>query len=126
MGTRINQLPSGTLKASAYIPQDDGTTTEKISAGVLVPKKISISLPTASWTESSGVYSQTVTISGYTVTNNTKIDLQGDSTIFNQMLEDGTTKMYVSNNNGTLTAYALGEKPSINLTVQATVYEVLV
>ena len=32
--------------------------------------------------------------------------------------------IYIANNNGTFTAYAVGEKPTADLSVQVTVYEV--
>lgn len=32
--------------------------------------------------------------------------------------------IYIANNNGTFTAYAVGEKPTADLSVQVTVYDV--
>ena len=70
-------------------------------------------------------YTQTVTISGATVTANTKVDLQPDATALQQMLDDGTTALYIVNNNGTLTAYALSAAPTAALTIQVTLTEVV-
>ena len=76
---------------------------------------------TTSWS-GNGPYTQTVSISGGTV--NSKIDLQPNSTVLTQMTTDGVTAMYVENNNGTFTVYALGAAPSAALTIQYTRTEV--
>lgn len=85
-------------------------------------KVVSLSLPTTSWVGSVSPYTQAITITGSTA--NTKVDLQPDATIINQLVEDGCIALYIENNNGTLTAKAIGEKPTVNLTIQATHYEV--
>lgn len=83
---------------------------------------ISIQLLAANWTTSSaGVFTQTITVSD--ITANTKIDLQYSPAVMTQMINDGTTAMFVENNNGTLTVYAFGLAPTVDLTVQATKYE---
>lgn len=76
-----------------------------------------------SWTGSSSPYTQTVNVVGYTVSSNTKVDLYADSTVINSMVSSGTNTIMVINNNGTLTAYAIGGKPTSALTVQACIYE---
>ena len=40
------------------------------------------------------------------------------------MLEDGTSALYIANENGTFTAHAVGEKPTAALTLQTTMYDV--
>ena len=40
------------------------------------------------------------------------------------MADDGTVALYIANNTGTLTAYAVGEKTTVALTIQATITEV--
>ena len=86
-------------------------------------KKTSITLST-NWTGNTSPYTQTITISGTTA--NSKVDLQPDVTVIAQMADDGTMALYIANNNGTLTAYAIGEKPTVGLTIQATIIEVSV
>ena len=76
------------------------------------------------WSESSGVYSQTVTVTGATVTANSMVDLQL-SALQRQVIQGwGVTALWVENNSGTLTAYALGAQPQDGGTMQCTVTEV--
>ena len=65
-----------------------------------------------------------MTISG--TTSNSKVDLQPDVSVITQMMTDGTVALHIVNDNGTLTAYAVGEKPTVALTIQATIMEVRV
>ena len=84
-------------------------------------KKASITLST-NWTGAASPYTQSVTISGTTA--NSKVDLQPDATVIQQMTDDGTVALYITNVDGTLTANAVGEKPTVALTIQATITEV--
>lgn len=84
-------------------------------------KKTTVTLST-NWTGNASPYTQTVTISGTTV--NSKVDLQPDATAIAKMAEDGTMALYIANDNGVLTANAVGEKPTVALTIQATITEV--
>ena len=84
--------------------------------------KLSLTLAAASWTGSASPYTQGVTITGGTATS--QVDIQADAAAIQQMLDDGTNAIYIANNNGTFTAYAVGEKPTADLSVQVTVYDV--
>ena len=75
---------------------------------------VSITL-TTNWSGSSSPYTQTVTISG--ITTNSKVDLQPDAVVIQQMIDDGIVAMNIVNNNGVLTAYAVGEKPTVEMIV---------
>lgn len=77
----------------------------------------------ASW-DGSGPYTQVVTVTGVTITNNSKVDLQFNATAINTLIDAGVTALWVENNSGTLTAYAIGAALSTALTVQCTVMEV--
>ena len=77
----------------------------------------------ATWT-GVGPYTQTVTVTGATVTTASKIDLQPTPAQLAALVADGVTALVVENNAGTLTAYALGAAPSAAMTVQCTVTEV--
>ena len=88
----------------------------------ITTKIASITLST-SWTGSASPYTQSVTITGATITAKTKVDVQFDSTAVAQMVSDGTNAIYISNSSGTLTAYAVGTKPTASLTLQVAYYE---
>lgn len=84
--------------------------------------KLTLTLTAAGWTGSASPYSQGVSITGGTATS--QADIQADATAIQQMLDDGTNAIYIANNNGTFTAYAVGEKPTADLSIQVTVYDV--
>lgn len=84
--------------------------------------KLTLTLTAAGWTGNASPYTQGVTITGGTATS--QADIQADATAIQQMLDDGTNAIYIANNNGTFTAYAVGEKPTADMIVQVTVYEV--
>ena len=127
-GQQINEKLSITYESKAAT--SGGTDVSLVTTGdkynwdnkATKPTKKSISL-SATWS-GSGPYTQTVTVSGYTITANSKVDLQPDAAIVNQFITDSVNALYISNDNGTLTAYALGEHPSAALTIQCTVTEV--
>lgn len=85
----------------------------------------SVSLSTT-WTETSsgsGVWTQTVTVSDGT--SSTKVDLQPDAATIAQLLADGVKALYIENNAGTFTAYAIGTTaPTTAMTIQTTLVEV--
>ena len=121
--------PHGVTKAQVGLGNVDNTsdankpvsTAQQAAINACKVKKNAISLPTASWT-GSGPYTQTVTITGITV--NSKVDIQMDATALGVLIDSGTSAIWIENNNGTLTAKALGEKPNANLSVQVTITEV--
>lgn len=80
----------------------------------------SISL-SSSWS-GSGPYSQTVTVTGATVTANSKVDIQLTASQISSLISAGVTGMVIENNAGTLTAWAVGASPSA-MTAQCTVEE---
>lgn len=81
-------------------------------------RKATVTLPTASWEN----LSQAVTISGVTV--NSKVDIQFGSDAMTTLIGSKTTAIWMENNNGTITAKVLGEKPNADMTVQVTITEV--
>ena len=121
--------PHGVTKAQVGLGNVDNTsdankpvsTAQQTAINACKVKKNTLSIPTASWT-GSGPYTQTVTITGITV--NSKVDIQMDATALGVLIDSGTSAIWIENNNGTLTAKALGEKPNANLYVQVTITEV--
>lgn len=107
----LNALCNEVEEMSAGFPDKQGITD-----------KLSLTLAAANWTGSASPYTQGVTITGGTATS--QADIQADATAIQQMLDDGTNAIYIANNNGTFTAYAVGEKPTADLHVQVTVYDV--
>lgn len=84
--------------------------------------KGSVTLTVAGWVADGDDWKQPVTIAGGAAGK--QVDLEADKTAIKQMLEDGTSALYIANNNGTFTAYAVGEKPTADLSIQVTVYDV--
>lgn len=78
----------------------------------------------AVWDSASDVYSQTVAVTGATVTANSKVDLQPTIAQLNSLYDDGVVALTVENNAGVLTVYATGAAPSSVMTVQCTLTEV--
>ena len=96
-------------------------TQNDLDAKQMKVKYASVTLST-NWTGGASPYTQSVTVSGTTA--NSKVDLQPDATAIAKMADDGTVALYIANDNGVLTANAVGEKPTVELTIQATLTEV--
>lgn len=89
----------------------------------LKPRKVSISLTAAGWTGAESPYTQVVSIpSG---TTNDVVDLQPDDATIMQVVEDGVLALKVDNVDGVFTAKAFSNKPSVDITLQATLTEVM-
>lgn len=89
--------------------------------GAATPSQVGSIALLSSWS-GSGPYSQTVTVTGATVTANSKVDIQLTAVQIASLISAGVTGLVIENNNGTLTAWAVGASPSA-MTVQCTVEE---
>ena len=69
-------------------------------------------------------FTQSVTTT-YTATDKTVVDIMPDPDIVSQLQADGVSQIIIQNDNGGLTAYAFGAKPSTSLTIQVLYSEVI-
>lgn len=92
---------------------------------VAIPRTAVASVALSGTWSGAGPYTQTVTVTGYTVTANSKIDLQPNAAAITQLIADGVQALYVLNDGGALTAYAVGAAPTAALTLQCTITEVV-
>lgn len=97
------------------------TAEEGTGVVPVLPRVATITLAAASWTGSSEPYSQQVEIA--TVTTASKIDLQPTAQqIVN--LQNAEVSLMVENNGGVVTCYAIGNKPTVDYTMQVLIQEV--
>lgn len=88
----------------------------------------SVSLGTE-WTETeegSGIFTQSVSVPGVTISDRSMVNLQPDASTLKSMLDGGVYSLTVSNESGVLTAYAIGAVPQEAITVQCTVVDAIV
>lgn len=105
----------------AYLADDVANLVEAVAAKANPPAVGSITL-SDTWTGSASPYSQTVTVTGATVTANSKVDIQLTAAQISSLIAAGVTGIVIENNNGALTAWAVGASPAA-MTVQCTVEE---
>ena len=100
------------IDTKKYIDNKLFTTTAQIS---------SVTLAASKWVGTASPYSQVVTIPG--ATKNSKIDI---NPTVGQLSEfhDKDISFVVGNNNGTITVYCIGQKPTKEYTMQVTITEV--
>lgn len=106
------------LAASSYAVK---RVNDRVTA--LESQATTVSLSADGWTGEESPYSQSVEISG--VTANSKVDLQPTATQIAD-LQDSETTLTTENDNGNVTVYAIGTKPTVDYNIQATITEVSV
>ena len=87
-----------------------------------ISPKVEIVLSADGWVEVDVGYKQQVSVEGGE--ENTMVSLQPSAGQVGLLIEDGVAALMVNNDGGTFYAYAVGGKPSADMTVQATVMEV--
>lgn len=118
MAISLETLAAAKQYTKAYVEQHGSSESPVGKAGIIGQ----VTLDT-NWA-GSGPYTQSASISGYTVTANTKVDLLPDATLLQRMLDERVDEIFISNNNGVLTAYAFGFMPQTAITCQALFTEV--
>lgn len=109
------------------IKKADGTWQEVWGAlssggGAAAPKLTTITMLASAWEGSSHPYSQVVECSG--VNANSKLDLQPTPTQIVELQDTGISLM-ATNNNGVVTVYAIGNKPTSDYTMDVLITEVV-
>jgi hypothetical protein len=89
----------------------------------ILPKCTTITLSNVEWAGDTNPWSQVVSING--VTANSKVDLQPTAVQIVELQNEDIAFM-AENDNGVVTVYALGSKPTKNYTMQALITEVTV
>ena len=97
--------------------------TAEEGTGVIpvIPRVSTITLSKSAWTGSAEPYSQNVSVA--TVTASTKVDLQPTAQQIIS-LNNEEIALIAQNNNGAVTIYAIGGKPSVDYTMQVLLTEV--
>lgn len=121
----INSKPSinDSSATSSSVWSGGKVQTELSTVSTNAKPKIATTTLSDTWS-GTGPYTQTITITGQTITANTKVDIQPNSTLLTNMMNNGVYSIYIQNNNGTLTAYAIGGKTTTSLSVQVSLTEV--
>lgn len=92
------------------------------TGGADAPKLTTINIPASGWQGSSNPYSQVVACNGVNV--NSKLDLQPTAVQIVE-LQDAEITLMASNTNGTVTVYAIGNKPTSDYTMDVLITEVV-
>ena len=107
------------------IVQTIGNSTTKLMSQKaitdLLPKYATVTIPAANWTGNTNPWSQVVTING--ITANSKVDLQPSAPQI-VALQDAEIALMLQNDSGTITAWAIGNKPVEDYTMQVLITEV--
>lgn len=121
----LNVPSSGTPAALGTATNGTASTYARSDHAHKNPSVLGSITTTTTWAQQTDDWTQTVTVSGATVTSNSKVDLQAGTPVIAQLLSDGVSALYAENNAGTVTLHAVGAAPSAALTLQCTVTEVL-
>lgn len=93
------------------------------TGGADAPKLTSITMLATNWSGSSNPYSQVVACNGVNV--NSKLDLQPTPAQIVE-LQDAEISLMATNNNGVVTVWAIGNKPTSDYTMDVLITEVVV
>ena len=101
------------------------SVADQISASIaaILPKMTTVTLSSANWTGDANPWSQVVTMNGVTV--NSKVDLQPTALQIVDM-QNNDIALMAENDDGVVTVYAIGSKPTVDYTMQALITEVAI
>lgn len=91
------------------------------TGGGSLPRLTTVSIPASGWIGSSSPYNQVISVNG--VNANSKLDLQPTSEQISS-LQDSEISLMASNNNGVVTVYAFGGKPTVDYNMQILITDV--
>ena len=97
------------------------TAEEGTGVVPVLPRVSTISLPASAWSGTKEPYSQVVEIA--TATASSKIDLQPSAQQIVD-LQNAEISLMIGNDGGILTCYAIGNKPTVDYTMQVLIQEV--
>ena len=97
------------------------TSEEGTGVVPVLPRVSTISLPASAWSGTKEPYSQVVEI--LTATASSKIDLQPSAQQIVD-LQNAEISLMIGNDGGNLTCYAIGNKPTVDYTMQVLIQEV--
>ena len=100
-----------------------GAPSSGSTSGAAAPKLTSVTMLAANWSNGSNPWSQVVACNGVNV--NSKLDLQPTPAQIVEM-QDAEISLMLTNTNGTVTAWAIGNKPTSDYTMDVLITEVTV
>lgn len=120
-----NEVLAGKLTLGADgVNAMDAVTKRQLDAKGSGTKLATITLADDEWT-GDGPYEQVVSITGVTLTEYSKVDLQPTPDQIDALIDDGVSALQTENDDGTLTVYAMDAVPSETMTIQCTITEVV-
>lgn len=120
-GTTAAVMGNSAGAMEANMGDDQSSMTAKFASGAVSVRLVDVTLYAASWMGDVGRYSQVVTIDG--VTKYSKVDLQPSVEQLAVFYEKDIA-FTTENVDGVVTVYVVGDKPTNDYTIQATVTEV--
>ena len=115
-------MPVLKIKKNGVWQEVWGAMGEMLGSGSM-SKLTTITLSASNWTGANSPYSQVVTCNGVNV--NSKLDLQPTPQQI-VYLQDAEISLMLTNTNGTVTAWAIGNKPTVDMTMDVLITEVAV
>lgn len=124
VGQLLMDSATGALYKCTAVDADEGTSTwEMIGSGGGSSARLSnVTLRASAWTGSNSLYSQVVTLSG--ITEYSKVDLL-PSVEQLAIFHNKDVAFVTENEDGVVTVYAIGDKPTQDYTMQVSITEVV-